>query len=412
MNRFCEYFLNNSGWRIGVLILTCLAGVPAVAAPQADTEKLANANTAFGFDLLKQAAGGQRGKNIFLSPYSVSSALQMVCNGAAGQTKLEMENVLHTAGLKPDALNAAYKDLDQSIRSETNAVLNIANSIWYRRGIELKPEFASVNRNFYGAKLDALDFGDPKSADIINAWADGSTHGRIKDVIRPPIDPATSVILANAIYFKGAWENKFEKSLTKARTFHLQVGTQKQTPMMEQHRKFYYQRGNGFQAVRLPYAGGHLGMYVFLPDTNSSLDKLIATLNGDEWQKIVRQFRDTEGTVMLPKFKMDYDVGLNKPLQSLGMRSAFNRTADFSAMSSKPLFVSEVKQKSFVEVNEAGTEAAAVTTVTMQRMAAVQQPKPFEMIVDHPFLFMICDTTGYAQSILFLGIIVEPVAGS
>ena len=176
---------------------------------------------------------------------------------------------------------------------------------------------------------------------------------------------------------------------------------------MWQHGHFNYQQGDGFQAVRLPYAGGRLQMYLFLPDTNSSPAKLLADLNADAWRdKILPKYQDTEGMLALPRFKLNYDVILNDPLQALGMCQAFAVDADFSAMADEPLFVSEVKQKSFIEVNEEGTEAAAVTTVVMHSLAIREPMKPFEMIVDRPFLFVIGDDQ--TKSILFMGVICDP----
>jgi serpin B len=216
------------------------------------------------------------------------------------------------------------------------------------------------------------------------------------------------VILANAIYFKGKWDRPFDKQATKDHAFNvLPGGTPKPVPMMWQHGRFNYQQGDGFQAVRLPYAGEHLQMYLFLPDTNSSPTKLLADLNANTWRdKILPKFQDKKGTLALPRFKLDYDVILNDPLKALGMRQAFSNRADFSAMADEPLFVSEVKQKSFVEVNEEGTEAAAVTTVTMLAGAVQRPAKPFEMIVDRPFLFVIGDDQ--TKSILFMGVIYDP----
>jgi serpin B len=176
---------------------------------------------------------------------------------------------------------------------------------------------------------------------------------------------------------------------------------------MWQHGHFNYQQGGGFQAVRLPYAGKRLQMYLFLPDTNSSPTKLLADFSGETWRdRILPQFHDTEGVLALPRFKLDYDVILNDLLRALGMRRAFAIDADFSAMVDEPLFVSEVKQKSFVEVNEEGTEAAAVTTVWVTNSIMVKPPKPFEMIVDRPFLFVIADDS--TKSILFMGVIYDP----
>jgi serpin B len=332
----------------------------------------------------------------------------MVANGAAGDTKAEMQRVLKTTALPAETLNAAGKNLNQSLNSQTNVILNLANAIWYKEGFHLKPGFVSANRNFFSAELAGVDFAKPESAQIINDWADTSTHGKIKQVVQWPFDPLTRVILANAIYFKGKWDRPFDKQATKDHTFGvLPGGTPKQVPMMWQHGRFNYQQGDGFQAVRLPYAGKRLQMYLFLPDTNSSPIKFLADLNADTWRdKILPGFQDKTGTLAVPRFKLDYDVILNDPLEALGMRRAFSNGADFSAMADEPLFVSEVKQKSFVEVNEEGTEAAAVTTVTMHALAVFRPEKPFEMIVDRPFIFVIGDDS--TKSILFMGLVYDP----
>ena len=400
---------NSRGILTGVLI--CLIGFLTFTSLADDLGKLADANTSFAFDLLKQIAKEQPGKNIFISPFSVSTVLQMTADGAAGGTKAEMQRVLKTAGLPSEMLNAACKDLDLSLNSQSNVILNLANGIWYKKEFHLKPGFVSNNKNFFQAELAGVDFLNPKSADIINDWADKKTRGKIQNVVRFPFEPNTRLILANAIYFKGKWEWPFDKSQTKPRAFHLANGKTEQTPMMSQRKTFSYQEGGGFQAVRLPYAGDRLQMYLFLPATNSNPQKLLTDFNGENWRnKILSRFVDREGTVVFPKFRLDYDVLLNKPLIALGMKQAFTGNADFSAMADEPLFVSEVKQKSFVDVNEEGTEAAAVTTVTMESMAIMKPMRPFEMIVDRPFVFVIGDDS--TKSILFMGVVYDPAGQS
>jgi serpin B len=390
--------------------ILCFAAWAALADSPADPAKLAAANTGFAFDLLKQIAGEQPNANVFISPFSVSSVLQMVANGAAGDTKTEMQRILKMTGLAPDSLNVAGKDLNESLNSQTNVILNLASAIWFQEGIHLKPGFVATNSRFFHAGLAPVDFQKPASAQIINDWADNSTHGKIKDIVQWPFDPLTKVILANAIYFKGQWAHPFDKSATKPRAFHLAKGGTKPTPMMWQRKTFDYQEGDGFQAVRLPYTGGRLQMYLFLPETNSSPAKLLAAMDSNTWRdRVLPRFRDREGTLTFPRFKLGYEVTLNDPLEALGMRHAFD-DADFSAMAGEPLFVSKVKQKSFVEVNEEGTEAAAVTTVEMHSSAIMEPPKPFEMIVDRPFFFVISDSE--TQSILFMGIVSNPTANA
>ncbi len=398
--------------RILSAILAGLIGLSTFAVSAQDSEKLAVANNGFAFDLLNQIAKEQPDTNIFISPFSVSTALQMVENGAAGETKTEMQRVLKTDGLQPTALNAACKELNQSLVSQTNVILDLANGIWYRKDLPVIPKFISDSKKFFQAEqLAGVDFEDPKSADAINDWAEKHTHGKIKDVVTFPFPSATAIVLADAIYFKGKWAEPFDKSLTKPRDFHLSGGETKQMPMMSQHKTFSYQEGDGFQAVRLPYAGDRLQMYLFLPATNSSPQQLLANFNEENWRdNILPQFADCEGTLQLPKFKINYDILLNKPLQDLGMRLAFiHGAADFSAMADDPeLALKQVKQKSFVAVDEEGTEAAAVTTVIMTDAdLPLAPPKQFEMIINRPFLFVIADEE--TQSILFMGIVFDPV---
>jgi len=389
---------------LGVLI--CALSLPVLADSGPDQTRLAAANTAFGFDLFQQLAHEQPDANIFISPFSTSTVLQMIANGAAGSTKQEMNHVLHTDGFPADALNAACESLNQSLNLQTNVILELANAIWYKNGIPLKPGFVSANKEFFHAELGAVDFGSPQSAQTINNWADQSTHGKIQQVVSWPFPPATRLVLANAIYFKGKWETPFDKKDTKPHAFHLAGGGEKQVPTMWQHKRFACQEGDDFQAVRLPYAGRRLWMEVFLPDANSSLTNLLARFNtGSERNKMLEGFFERVGTLALPRFKLAYTVELNDSLQALGMERAFH-DADFSAMSDEPLVLNEVKQKSYIAVDEEGTEAAAVTTATMVGLAVMKPVKPFEMIVDRPFFFVIEDSQ--TRSILFMGVVYDP----
>ena len=394
---------------IRIILVGALIEFSMLAVLAQDLEKLASANNDFAFKLLIEIAKEQSHENIFISSFSVSTALQMVANGAEGETKTEIQNVLKTGSLSPDKLNAASKKLIDSLDSQPAAILNLANAIWYQNGFELKSDFVAVNKDFFHAKLAGVDFNKPKSADIINDWADTKTHGKIKGIVSFPFTPLPQVILANAIYFKGRWAEPFDKDQTKSRPFYLSNNESKQTSMMMQHRHFSYQETDGFQAVRLPYSGKNLNMILFLPKTNSSPRQLLADLSAVSWQDdISSQFEGREGTLAFPKFKLEYGVRLNNPLEAMGIKKAFSTEADFSAMSDKPLYISEAKQKSFIEVNEEGTEAAAVTGFGFTVLGAIHDPpKPFEMIVDRPFFFLITDER--THSILFMGIICDPV---
>ena len=393
------------------LSITAAAGVIALAAMVASAQEsgaLPDADNGFGLDLLRQVASGQPGQNIFISPFSAATALQMVANGAAGETKMEMQQVLHTTGIAPPALNADCKALNESLNSQKDVILDLANGIWYQNNFHLKPAFVSDNRKFFDAELAAVDFLSPASAKTINDWADKQTRGKIQGVVSYPFPPATKVVLANAIYFKGKWEEQFEKNLTLPRNFHFPDGSVRQVPMMSKRHSFSYEEGDGFQAVEMPYVGDRLEMILFLPATGTSPQQLLEKFKGETWRdKILPGFSLYEGFLAFPKFRMDYDVTLNDPLKALGMPRAFSGNADFSAMADRPVCISEVKQKSYVAVDEEGTEAAAVTTVTVTALAMPMRPaRNFTMIVDRPFFFVISDRR--TQTILFMGIVNDP----
>jgi serpin B len=253
-----------------------------------------------------------------------------------------------------------------------------------------------------------VDFGSPNSAQTINDWAEKQTQDKIKDIVQYPFDPYTRVILADAIYFKGKWVHPFKKYQTAPHDFHLPSGKIKTTSMMNQSGVFDYQETSGFQAVQLPYKGG-LRMEVYLPTTSSSPQKLLDDFRtSGNWQTNIQPgFKSRQGILLLPKFRMEYAVGLNDPLKALGMKHAFDNDANFSAMAEEPLFISKVEQKSYVDVDEQGTEAAAVTTVTlMAGSSPMEPPNRFQMIVDRPFLFVISDSA--TDSILFIGIVNDP----
>jgi serpin B len=395
-------------------VLTLLAGLQGATASETDQQRVVAANNAFAFDLLGQITQTQSNANVFISPFSISTALQVVENGAAGQTEKEMQQVLHTADLPSTIVNQSFKELNQDLASRKDVTLKLANGIWYKQGFHLKSGFVADNNNFFQAELVNVDFSNPQSAQTINYWADKQTQGKIKNIVQYPFDPYTRVILANAIYFKGKWSNPFSKIQTKPRDFHPTSGQVKPTPMMVKEGQFFYSKTPDFEAVRLPY-DGRFEMQIFLPTKQSSLQKLIECfkIHGNWRFNMQQSFSSYEGTLILPKFKIVYDIGLNDPLQALGMKHVFGNDADFSAMADEPLFISEVKQKSYVDVDEEGTEAAAVTKIEMHALSMEPgPPKPrFKMIVDRPFLFVIWETY-YAGSILFIGVVNDPTTGS
>lgn len=382
-----------------------LAGISAGA----NESKLAGADNGFAFKLLREVSAAEPGKNAFISPYSAATALQMVAGGAVGQTKTEMDGLLGTAGLSNEAVGQANHEIAASLNTgNTNVILTTVNAVWYQRDFAVDTNFVIRTKAAFGATFDPLDFKNPNSVGIINQWASDQTHGRI-DHLADGLDPeSTRLFLANAVYFKGKWSDPFDVSGTQNHPFHLRGGGEVQVPMMSKERTFSHRKGTGYEAVRLPYQDENLGMYVFLPDTNSSPEKLLDILNGDRWKRVTKPgFKDELGVLLLPKFKFDYTVLLNDPLKKLGMARAFDsEKADFGGIG-KELYISTVLQKAFVEVKEEGTEAAAVTEIAVQAEGIeMSPPEEFHMTVDRPFVFLIEDNkTGV---ILFMGVVYEP----
>lgn len=381
----------------------------AAESGQAMDSKILSANTKFGFKLLAEVLKGDANKNVFVSPASVAMALAMTYNGAAGETQQAMAGTLELEGMNLDEVNRANAALRAKLQDADPSVqLFIANSLWARKGISFQPDFIGRNKEFYGAEVRALDFSDPGAAPTINAWVSKNTKSKITQIVDSPIDPQMILFLINAVYFKGNWTHPFEKELTKERDFTLLDGTQKKCPMMSQGGSYNYYQGEKFQAVSLPYGRRRVSMYVFLPAKESNLKEFCQNLGAENWDNWMSQFHRMEGDIVLPRFKLEYEKLLNNALKAVGMAVAFDPSrANFAAMTSEPAFISEVKHKTFVEVNEEGTEAAAVTSVGMALAAAPSKPpERFRMVVDRPFFFAIRDNaTGI---ILFMGAIVEP----
>jgi serpin B len=356
---------------------------------------------------LQQLAAEQPGSNIFISPYSASTALQMVSTGAAGTTETEMQQALCATNLKPIVLAEGNRNLGAIINARnTNFILSTANAIWYRKGTPIVPAFIAINRAYFRACVEGLNFNEPSAVDVINAWASAETHGKIDQILQGPIPATVRLFLNNAVYFLGNWENPFDTNLTTDEAFNLSGGGQTTVPMMHRTGLFGYYAGENYQALRLPYKGNKLAMYVFLPGPDSSVEDLLNAMNGAWWQQAMNAgFIEQQGAIALPKFNLSFAASLVPALQALGMETAFTPDADFAKISREPLYISDVKQQAVVEVNEKGSEAAAVTTITIGIEADPGGPF-FQMIVDRPFLFFIEDEQ--AGTILFNGAVFDP----
>jgi serine protease inhibitor len=366
--------------------------------------KIVEANTRFGFKLFSEILKKDGKENVFVSPSSVAIALSMAYNGANGETKTSMAKALEFQGMTLEEINQAHRNLKAALeKADPKVQLSIANSIWARQGVDFNPSFLDRNAKFYDAKVKSLDFEKPEAVAEINGWVKESTRGKIAKIV-DRINPDDVMFLMNAIYFKGKWTNEFDKSDTETRPFALTNGSKKQVPLMKQQGKYRYLETSQFQAISLPYGDKRLSMYVFLPKTN--LAAFQKTLTAQNWQTWMKQFSTREGQIQLPRFKMEYDVELKAALSALGMGIAFEDAADFSGLSKGTTKIDQVKHKTFVEVNEEGTEAAAVTSIGIMPTSIQIPQEPFRMIVDRPFFSAIRDNqTG---EILFMGSIVNP----
>lgn len=370
-------------------------------------EEIVAPNNELGFKLLAEVEADKH-DNTFISPTSLFAALSMVYNGADGETKEEIANVLQVKGIDVSDLNQANAALQSMLGKDSDAVqLDIANSIWLNDNFHFQEEFADNNKGYFNAGIKEIDVLDKASAKKINDWVKSATNEKIEDIVEDPLSPNLVALLLNAIYFKGDWTHEFDKKLTENRPFHLKDGTTKEVPLMSMQRELAYMENDDFQAVKLPYGEEEMSMKVFLPNENKNLEEFKKSLTSETWSAWDAEFMSQEGTILLPKFQLEYEEVLNEALEKLGMGSAFDERADFTKMVQEDasLVISEVKQKTYIDVHEEGTEAAAVTSIEVRETAAILGD-PFHMEVNRPFFIAITDEeTG---AILFMGTIGNP----
>ena len=384
----------------------CIMLAAAMALPfaaQADDNiegGAAGAVPSFAFGLFQDIVSNDGSDIVFLSPLSASLALSMTANGASETTRQEMLSVLgFDCSIKEvNEYNRSVMDL---FASEPDGVeLNAANSIWVSDAFPLKGRFCRTVRKNYDAMVTNLDFSDPASPSVINRWCADNTAGRIDKMIEA-IDPATQLYLLNALYFKGLWTTPFDTALTREDIFH---GDSNDSHVKFMHNKAYfpYYMGPEGSMVELPYGDDmNFVMDVIIPPDGLSADEFVTGLDSESLSRLSAGLQTDEIRLILPSFKAEYDVSLNAALQRLGMKEAFTSSADFSGMSGDPLMISEVKQKTFIEVNEEGSEAAAITSIGIMRTSLA--PEPFEFKVDRPFVFLIRERN--SGTILFMGLV-------
>jgi len=365
---------------------------------------LIDSDNQFGLDLFRMITIQQEeNKNTMISPVSISLALAMTYNGAVGSTKEAMEETLGLQGLTTKEINQSYQELMEALVSvDSKVTLEIANSIWYRESYEVRQEFIDVNRKYYNAEVSGLDFNNSGASETINQWVSNHTRGKISEIIQY-IPSNALMYLVNALYFNGKWKYQFDPDETSGKPFYLEDGAQKQVDMMHIENAFKYHRGDHFRALEMPYGRGNFSMVCLLPDANYGIENLIAGLSQETWNNMVNGFSKKNVELEFPRFKFDYKKKLKEMLCQLGMEVVFTDQADFSSINPNGgLCISDVVHKTYLEVDEKGTEAAAVTVVEMVNTTSAGNMIRF----NRPFVFAIREIS--TNTIIFIGKFADP----
>ncbi|MGH7906970.1 MAG: serpin family protein [Candidatus Binataceae bacterium] len=402
---------------VAIFISVAFCCVSTVRSAEAlPANKVAAACNDFGFRLLRALDAGTD-SNVIISPLGVSLVLTIAYNGASDATKTAMARTLALSSLSDNDINAGYNHLLAAARSGDPAVrVAIANALWARQGLAIRPDFIKRSRNSYGAEVKTLNFkGDPAgAAKTINTWTSRNTYGKIPEIVND-LSPRTVLMLTDAVYFKGKWTAPFDKKKTAPRRFFLGSQGSVTVPMMIQRGDYPYLETAAFQAIRLDYGDGRFAMYVFIPRKRTgvsyaaALSKFTKSLDEPNWSKWTGLMRKRPGAIIMPKFELRYGRNLRKALESIGLRIIFGPEANFSGIPVKPtpIMVSFFEHKTHIRVDEEGATAAAASAMGMLGSALQgRMTHPFSMIVDHPFFCAIAERkTG---ALMFIGVITDP----
>lgn len=368
-------------------------------------DKISNANNKVAFKFLRETIKSNSKDNIVISPLSLNTILSLTQNGAAGNTKVEMLKALEMEGYDDKTINDSYKNIIAHFNSLKGIETKLGNSVWIEKGAAVKKDFKAAGQEYYEAEINELDFSKKSSVDSVNKWVYNYTAGKI-DKIVDSFDLNTYMTLINTVYFKGKWSKPFTESHTKKAHFTNSESRTENVDMMQESLSVEYLKNDSFEAVRIPYEDNNFGMYVFLPNKSSSIDKLMKDMNLESWGNWMKDFKKAQVQVSLPRFKIEFEEKLNDMLMDFGMKEAFGGKADFRNITEETkLYISLVKQKSYIDVNEAGTEAASATAVVMKSVS-IEADKPISFTADRPFIYAIADKkTGL---IVFMGKVEKP----
>ena len=397
---------------LAMLISSCQSDDDATTTPTPDERKdilltrteqeMTALGNEFAFKFFKTVSNNEKKENLFISPLSASLALSMTTNGAANNSLKEMKATLGFGDYSLEEMNEYYKKLVDGLLAVDNTTqLGIANSIWVNEGFPVEKAFIDANKKMYDAEVRNLNFFSTGAVDIINGWCSDKTNKRIPKVLEE-ISGDARLFLINALYFKGIWKSKFDKTNTKKEEFTTISGAKTTVDLMHQECTALYTSDEGIQIVELPYGNEAFSMVILLPTEEYDVNYVMEQLTPENWDVWMKRLYTQTVDVKLPKFKLEYDRRLNKDLMEMGMIEPFSPlSADFSNMSPQQLYIAFVQQNTFVEVNEEGTEAAAVTIIGMDNTAAPSEPQIIPFHVNRPFVFVIKEkSTG---AILFMG---------
>jgi serpin B len=377
-----------------------------VYAQAKETSAMVSGNNNFGIDLLKQLDSSQSTGNVFISPVSVSQALGLLYIGSAGQTRKEIGDVLHVGDIKGADFDSGNQSLLSALKSPDDSVqISIANAIWSQTGKPFGNSYREEAADFFSAPAKTVDFTQPQSAAAaINSWVNSNTKGKIRELVSPDAVKDASMVLTNAVYFKGTWVDMFDSSLTQSAPFYLADGSTIQIPTMNRNATIASYFDQDVTVIELHYSGiPAASMVIVLPATGISINDIVKSLDTNTLDGWISQLIPRGVTLYLPKFHIDFTQDLTQSLQNLGIKTAFSRSADFTPTSIQDTSVTGVIHKATMDVDEQGTVAAAATGIIMKSLA---RPVPRVVRVDHPFFCAIRDdNTG---ELLFLGVVNHP----
>lgn len=364
----------------------------------------------FGFQLLSRLLEGEpRKQNFVVSPVSVELALAMTYAGADGATATAIADTAGWYGVARERILEAESALRKALLEQAgqDVVLRIADAIWVNDGIELNPQFRQDVESVFASEIFSRPFQDPGIVREINGWVNQHTAGKIPDLVAKP--PSPPLLLADAVYFKAPWRSRFEPRASTSQAFYLEDKARVDAVMMRQTAFFPYLKSDIFEGVRLPYAGDRFGLVLLLPAAGLSAGELVQRLSERSWPELQNGFQLTACNVTVPRFKITYEAALDQPLKDLGMGQAFDsRTADFRRMlagTTPPLYIGSVVHKTYLRVDEAGSEAAAATAVGI-RASALPMRTGIEVVFNRPFVLAITDQS--TQAVLFIGVLRNP----